>query len=68
MDFSSDIHIYAWGWEENLLSAFSHKSEKPMTTQNHFKEIQEEYTQKGVGDFRNTYDGLVEEVTPVGEL
>lgn len=39
-----------------------------MTTQNHFREIQEKYAELGVGDFRDMDDGLLQEVTPEQEL
>lgn len=39
-----------------------------MTTQNHFREIHEKYTQKGVRKSRDLDAGLVEEGTPVQEL
>lgn len=36
-----------------------------MTTQNHFREIHEKYTQKGMRNIRDLGACLVEEVTPI---
>lgn len=67
VDPCTDMHSYAcWGWgrEESGLSAFSYKSEKPMShTESLWENPKDRYT-TGVREIRDLDPDLVEGVTP----